>query len=187
MIGLQTNSHLAWPLAVLLTVALGGVIGLINGLLVTAAKIDFFIATLASGTFAFGITNWYSNGQQIAGARAGHIRKYRKSFGRRLRASAGHHRAVRLDDHVHRAGISPGRAAALRAWRQSAHGRTGRHSRRSKYIDRQLHRLRLVVWRGRRDPRRAASGGAAGHRLELHAAGFCGALCLAQRHLRQDA
>jgi ribose transport system permease protein len=67
VIGLQTNSHLAWPLAVLLAIALGGVIGLINGFLVIVAKIDSFIATLASGTFAFGITNWYSNGQQIAG------------------------------------------------------------------------------------------------------------------------
>ena len=67
VIGLQANSHLAWPLALLLAIALGGLIGLVNGVLVTAAKIDSFIATLASGTFAFGVTNWYSNGQQIAG------------------------------------------------------------------------------------------------------------------------
>jgi ribose transport system permease protein len=67
VIGLQTNSHMAWAVAVVLAVALGGLIGLTNGLLVTIAKIDSFIATLASGTFAFGITNWYSNGQQIAG------------------------------------------------------------------------------------------------------------------------
>jgi ribose transport system permease protein len=67
VIGLQVDQHLSWPLAVALTLALGGLIGMANGLLVTVARIDSFIATLASGTFAFGVTNWYSNGQQIAG------------------------------------------------------------------------------------------------------------------------
>jgi ribose transport system permease protein len=67
-VGLQIDQHFAWPLAVLVALAIGGLVGLANGLLVTVAKIDSFIATLASGTFAFGITNWYSNGQQIAGA-----------------------------------------------------------------------------------------------------------------------
>lgn len=66
-IGLQVDQHLPWPLAVVLALTAGGLIGLINGLLVTVARIDSFIATLASGTFAFGITNWYSNGQQLAG------------------------------------------------------------------------------------------------------------------------
>ena len=41
VIGLQTNSHLGWPLAVLLAIALGGAIGLINGLLVTARQDRF--------------------------------------------------------------------------------------------------------------------------------------------------
>jgi ribose transport system permease protein len=67
VIGLQVDQHLAWPLAVVIALAIGALIGLGNGLLVTVAKIDSFIATLASGTFAFGITNWYSNGQQKAG------------------------------------------------------------------------------------------------------------------------
>jgi ribose transport system permease protein len=67
VIGLQVGQHLAWPLAVVAALFVGGFIGLANGLLVTLARIDSFIATLASGTFAFGITNWYSNGQQIAG------------------------------------------------------------------------------------------------------------------------
>lgn len=66
VIGMQVDQHLAWPVAVVIALAIGGLIGLANGLLVTVAKIDF-IATLASGTFAFGITNWYSNGQQKAG------------------------------------------------------------------------------------------------------------------------
>jgi ribose transport system permease protein len=68
VVGLQINQHVAWPVAVLIALAIGGTVGLVNGVLVTVAKIDSFIATLASGTFAFGITNWYSNGQQIAGA-----------------------------------------------------------------------------------------------------------------------
>jgi ribose transport system permease protein len=65
--GLQVNQHLGWIAAVVVALAIGGFIGLINGLLVTVAKIDSFIATLASGTFIFGLTNWYSNGQQVAG------------------------------------------------------------------------------------------------------------------------
>lgn len=67
VIGMQVDQHLAWPVAVVIALAIGGLIGLANGLLVTVAKINSFIATLASGTFAFGITNWYSNGQQKAG------------------------------------------------------------------------------------------------------------------------
>lgn len=67
VIGLQVSQHLPWPVAVVAALAVGGFVGLVNGLLVTVARIDSFIATLASGTFAFGITNWYSNGQQIAG------------------------------------------------------------------------------------------------------------------------
>jgi ribose transport system permease protein len=67
VIGLQVTQHFSWPAAVCAALAIGAFVGLINGLLVTVARIDSFIATLASGTFAFGITNWYSNGQQIAG------------------------------------------------------------------------------------------------------------------------
>jgi len=68
VIGLQIEQAVAWPVAVVIALFIGGLVGLVNGLLVTVARIDSFIATLASGTFAFGITNWYSNGQQIAGA-----------------------------------------------------------------------------------------------------------------------
>lgn len=66
-IGLQLNNDLSWPIAI--TVALGAalLVGLANGILVAFAKIDSFIATLAVGTFVYGLTNWYSGGQQIAG------------------------------------------------------------------------------------------------------------------------
>jgi ribose transport system permease protein len=36
--------------------------------LVAFAEIDSFIATLAVGTFVYGVTNWYTQGQQIAGS-----------------------------------------------------------------------------------------------------------------------
>lgn len=68
IIGLQINSHVSWELAILAGVAIGICVGLVNGVLVAFAQIDSFIATLAVGTFVFGITNWYTGGQQIAGS-----------------------------------------------------------------------------------------------------------------------
>jgi len=67
-IGLQLNNGLSWPTAVAVAFSVALLIGLINGVLVVYAKIDSFIATLAVGTFVYGLTNWYSGGQQIAGA-----------------------------------------------------------------------------------------------------------------------
>jgi len=66
-IGLQVNSGLPWFVAIIIALAVGATAGLVSGLLVTFARIDSFIATLAVGTFLFGITNWYSSGQQIVG------------------------------------------------------------------------------------------------------------------------
>lgn len=66
-IGLQVNSGLPWFVAILVALSVGATAGLVSGLLVTFARIDSFIATLAVGTFLFGITNWYSSGQQIVG------------------------------------------------------------------------------------------------------------------------
>ena len=68
VIGLQTKSDIAWPIAVLLVILVGALIGLVNGLLVTVAKIDSFIATLATGTFVYGLSSWYTGGIQIVGA-----------------------------------------------------------------------------------------------------------------------
>jgi len=66
-IGLITRSNLPWGLAVVMVLLIGMLIGLINGLLVQVAKIDSFIATLGVGTVIYGISNWYTNGQQIVG------------------------------------------------------------------------------------------------------------------------
>jgi hypothetical protein len=49
--------------AVVLVLGFG--IGVINGVLVTYARIDSFIATLGSGTVIYGIANWYTHGEQI--------------------------------------------------------------------------------------------------------------------------
>ena len=59
-IGLQVNQGLPWPLAVVIVLAIGAVVGLINGLLVTRAHIDAFIATLGVGTVLYGISFWYA-------------------------------------------------------------------------------------------------------------------------------
>ena len=65
--GLQTQQGLSWKPAVILCVLLGALIGLINGLLVTRAKINSFIATLGSGTLLLGINQWYTGGRQVVG------------------------------------------------------------------------------------------------------------------------
>jgi len=68
-VGLQVKSGVPWPLAILAVLALGAVIGLVNGALVRFAKIDSFIATLGIGTILYAISEWYTGGQQISGSR----------------------------------------------------------------------------------------------------------------------
>jgi ribose transport system permease protein len=66
-VGLQVNQGLGWPEAAALILLLSIAIGLGNGLLVSVLHIDSFIATMGTGTLLFGVTNWYSNGEQISG------------------------------------------------------------------------------------------------------------------------
>ncbi len=66
-IGFQTREHLPWPVASILVLAIGMGIGLVNGLLVTRAHIDSFIATLGVGTFLYGVSEWYTKGAQVVG------------------------------------------------------------------------------------------------------------------------
>ena len=66
-IGLITRLNMPWVVAVVIVLLAGILIGLVNGLLVQVAKIDSFIATLGVGTVIYGISNWYTNGQQIVG------------------------------------------------------------------------------------------------------------------------
>jgi len=68
MIGLIVKQNVPWPIAVLLVLAIGTVIGLVNGILVYYFRINSFIATLGTGTIAYGLSNWYTNGQQLFGS-----------------------------------------------------------------------------------------------------------------------
>lgn len=71
-IGLWQVMSLSWQLdgidyrlVILLCVLGGGVIGLLNALLVELAQVDAFIATLATGQVIYSITYWYTGGQQV--------------------------------------------------------------------------------------------------------------------------
>ena len=67
VISLQEWFGVPWPLAVLIVLCFGGVVGLFNGLLVEIAQIDSFIATLGTGTVLYAIAMWHSQGHQIMG------------------------------------------------------------------------------------------------------------------------
>jgi len=56
-----------WPVVVIITIAAGGLIGWINGVLVEYAKIDSFIATLGVGTILYGVGTFITNGTQVVG------------------------------------------------------------------------------------------------------------------------
>lgn len=66
-ISLQTMFGLPWPVAVLIVLALGGLTGFLNGLLVEVARIDAFIATLGTGTVLYSIALWHTGGRQVVG------------------------------------------------------------------------------------------------------------------------
>ncbi|MFT4134874.1 ABC transporter permease [Microbacterium sp.] len=71
-VGLWQVMALSWQiqgldyrLTILLVLVGGGVIGLLNALLVELAQVDAFIATLATGQVIYAITYWYTGGQQV--------------------------------------------------------------------------------------------------------------------------
>jgi len=57
-------------LAIVLTIAAGGLIGLFSGLMITVARIDSFIATLGVSSIILAAISWISDGQQILGLSA---------------------------------------------------------------------------------------------------------------------
>src|SRR6266508_1104387 len=65
--GLVTQQGLPWPIAATLCILLGALVGLINGILVTRAKINSFIAPLGTGTLLLGLNQWYTGGMQVVG------------------------------------------------------------------------------------------------------------------------
>lgn len=67
IVGLQVSQGLGWPEAAALILLASLLTGLVNGILVMVFRIDSFIATMGTGTLLYGVTNWYSNGEQISG------------------------------------------------------------------------------------------------------------------------
>ncbi len=63
--GLLVNQGVALPVAVLVTLAVGAVIGVANGLLVTKARVNAVVATLGIGTTLIGLSYGYTAGSPI--------------------------------------------------------------------------------------------------------------------------
>lgn len=67
VIALQVNAGLSWPVAIVVVLAIAVLVGLLNAILITVLRIDSFIATMGVGTLLYGVSNWYTGGQQIVG------------------------------------------------------------------------------------------------------------------------
>ena len=66
-LSLQTMFGVPWPMAVIIVLCLGALMGEINGFLVEVAQIDSFIATLGTGTILYALALWHSGGRQVVG------------------------------------------------------------------------------------------------------------------------
>jgi ribose transport system permease protein len=74
-LSLQLNG-IDYRLAILLVLAGGALVGLVNALLIELAQVDAFVATLATGQVIFAATYWYTGGKQVVdteGARAAYF------------------------------------------------------------------------------------------------------------------
>jgi ribose transport system permease protein len=60
-IDLLANYHLAWPIAVLLVVGFGVILGWFHGLLVTRMNLQPFVVTLCGLLIYRGVARWYTN------------------------------------------------------------------------------------------------------------------------------
>ncbi|MBD9726269.1 ABC transporter permease [Streptomyces caniscabiei] len=54
-----------WPLACLVVIAGGTVVGVLNGVIVEFGRIDSFIATLGTGSMMYAVTGWITDGGRI--------------------------------------------------------------------------------------------------------------------------
>ena len=147
--GLQTQQGLPWQAAFVLCILLGACVGLINGILVTRAKINSFIATLGTGTLLLGLNQWYTGGMQVVGllphdfvALVRQDPVHGDSGAGRLRAD---HRAGLVD----RVRLPAARPLSVRHRRQPARGRAHRH------LDHDLRHARLRRLGHHRGVRRA--------------------------------
>ena len=68
VLGVVLIAHgMSWPLAMLIAILAGGVVGLGNGLLISFAKLNPFIATLGMMTVVRGLTDVYTNAVVVVG------------------------------------------------------------------------------------------------------------------------
>lgn len=63
--GLMAKQGLPMPAAILATLLMGGVIGTVNGLIVTKARVNSVVATLGVGTVLIGLSYGYTSGSPI--------------------------------------------------------------------------------------------------------------------------
>ena len=66
-VGFQVRSGMNWAVAMAAVLAIGLALGLVSGVLVTRFGIDSFITSLAMGTMLYGVSLWYTGGQQLSG------------------------------------------------------------------------------------------------------------------------
>ena len=64
-VGLMSNQHLPAWLAIAIAIAIGALMGLINGLIITRLGVVSLIATLGTGTILVGMNYWYTGGQPV--------------------------------------------------------------------------------------------------------------------------
>ncbi|MFI2432935.1 ABC transporter permease [Streptomyces sp. NPDC018693] len=62
---LVADSGWPWPLACLAVIVGGGVVGVLNGVIVEFGRIDSFIATLGTGSMLYALTGWITAGGRI--------------------------------------------------------------------------------------------------------------------------
>jgi ribose transport system permease protein len=69
------NVNLHWPiaLAILAAIAMGALVGLLNGLIMTVFDVDSLITTLGTGTVLSGIVLWISHSNTISGISNGWV------------------------------------------------------------------------------------------------------------------
>ena len=63
-LGFHSNQGLDPILAIVLTIGVGGAIGLFNGLIVVKLRVNAFVATLGTSTVLIGVWQWYLGPQQ---------------------------------------------------------------------------------------------------------------------------
>lgn len=68
---LLVQGGVSWPLVIVIVLAQGVVVGLVNGFLVEVAQIDSFIATLGTGSVLYALTGWITGGGRIVPGQGG--------------------------------------------------------------------------------------------------------------------